>query len=246
MDSSRSNDAGVREAALAESSFQDSPFVDSSPPRDVSIADAASDARPEGGVCCAPNAVWAASALVTPDQSCPAWRLTDTSAADATVTGGALRIATSGDGEKICYVHGDAELNAATHIFIRFRMQFISGSSQTAARGGAGVIFAFGPDRKKGSVFFEDGHVFIAAGENTRGLTADVPTADAMHDYVIEVDVGAGTMVLSRDSRALLTASLYTNPEDATDFILWGEGSVVAQGVSLWESFSHTAYERCD
>jgi len=83
-------------------------------------------------------------------------------------------------------------------------------------------------------------------GARIRGMAATVPTSDAMHDYVVEVDRTTGAVTVSYDAVPTLTGSLFVNPGDTTtDLITWGEVSNVATGESIWESFEHDAYAGC-
>jgi hypothetical protein len=77
-------------------------------------------------------------------------------------------------------------------------------------------------------------------------LAATVATADAMHDYQIDVDTVSGAITVLRDGAPAVTGTMFTTPGDTTtDRVLWGDISSVAYGTSVWASFSHDALSSC-
>jgi len=191
------------------------------------------------------RAAWDASEAVLPDLDCPPWTEIDSAPADEPVLGaGGVTLATANDAENLAYVH--ERVDAGTRARIAFRMRLVSSTSSASWRSGAGVAFTFGPTRQKNSLYVGDGEIFLLSAENTRGMAASVPTTDAMHDYVIEVDRTTGAVSVSYDGTPTLTGSLFVTPSDTvTDRILWGELSMVAHGESVWESFEHDAFDGC-
>lgn len=189
-------------------------------------------------------AAWAASDAVLPDLDCPPWTTVDSAAADPVLSSAGVTVSTASNAENMAYTQ--TSIAAGSLVRIAFRMRVVSESTSASWRAGAGVIFAFGPAREKNSLYVADGEIFLLSAENIRGMAATVPTSDAMHDYVVEVDRTTGAVTVSYDAVPTLTGSLFVNPGDTTtDLITWGEVSNVATGESIWESFEHDAYAGC-
>lgn len=206
------------------------------------------DAAPvDSGVCCAPAAIWNASDGLLPNVDCPRWSGVNTAPANPTLASSGVTFSTSANGQNQYFMHTASDLFVGGDtVRIHFRMKLISSSSSVNSRSGAGIAFAFGPNRRKNFVFVEDGQIFVNSAENTRGASAAVLTTDAMHDYVVDVDVLNSTVKVSYDGTPTLSGALFVTATDTTtDYILWGEGSIYAYGTSVWETFEHDAWYPC-
>ncbi|MDP3504796.1 MAG: hypothetical protein Q8S33_30940 [Myxococcales bacterium] len=197
--------------------------------------------------CCGTTATWAATEARLPSEGCPAWGLVDTATMDNPVlANGAVTLRTRANAENLAYRMTAPAVQAGNLVSLRFRMQFVSDSANAPWRTGAGVAFSFGPTRTKNTLYIDDGEIFLLSAENTRGASATVATADAMHDYVVEVNRGTGAVSVLRDGSQVLTGSLFITATDTTtDTILFGDISLEATGESRWASFEHTAWAGC-
>jgi len=157
-----------------------------------------------------------------------------------------VTLSTSVETENQYYRQAAPDIRPGSTVRISFRMRSVSSSSSTSSRAGALVGFAFGPARSKNSLYIGTDEIFLLSAENTRGNAASVPTTDAMHDYVIDVNIGAGTVSVSYDGAPTLTGALFINaPDTTTDYITWGDGSLFATGTSVWSRFEHDAWAAC-
>jgi hypothetical protein len=123
---------------------------------------------------------------------------------------------------------------------IEARMRFVSGSSSTPAREPFQIYFTTAPSIGAALHIGPD-RISLQTSNTTLGLPAIVDTDGAFHDYRIEVTGGAITGY--QDNVQLLTGSTYNNPagNGAVQRVGFGNGSILSQGVSEWQSFSHNA-----
>jgi hypothetical protein len=190
--------------------------------------------------------VWNASDGLLPNVDCPPWTLTNNLGTGPTLAAGGMTISTSSNGNNQYFSHTASDLYFGDTVRIHFRMKLVSSSSSTTSRSAAGITFAFGPNKLKNFVFIDSGLIFINSAENTRGVSAAVATTDAMHDYVVDVDIANATVKVSYDGTPTLSGALFTTSTDtSTDYILWGEGSIYAYGTSVWETVEHDAWYPC-
>jgi len=199
-----------------------------------------------GATCCPDGASWDAADGELPSAACASWESVATNTAAPVLSAGHITLTTA-DGENLAYRQRAPQLLLADHVQLRFRMRAVSSVSGAAHRTGAGVAFAFGPNRDKNTLYIGNGEIFLLSEENTKADSEAVATSDAMHDYVIDIDRTAGTVAVSYDGTPTLTGMLFTTPSDTTtDYILWGDISSVGYGSSEWASFAHDVWSVCE
>jgi hypothetical protein len=187
---------------------------------------------------------WAASELLLPSADCPTWTAIDTAPTNPSLAAAAVTLTTGANAENMGY--SAQPVIAGSLVRMRFRMQLISSVAAAPWRSGAAVAFTFGPLFRKNTLYIGPGEIFLLSAENTRGQAATVATADAMHDYQIDVDTVSGAITVLRDGAPAVTGTMFTTPGDTTtDRVLWGDISSVAYGTSVWASFSHDALSSC-
>ena len=86
------------------------------------------------------------------------------------------------------------------------------------------------------------GYHYREIGENVAGASAAVTTTDALHVYRLEVDTETGSIEVFFDGVSKLTGKTYTDPNNSPPYILFGEGSLFATGISDWDYVTHNAY----
>ena len=198
-----------------------------------------------GATCCPDGASWDAADGELPSAACAPWELVATNTGAPVLSAGHVTLTTA-NGENLAYRQRAPQLLLADHVQLRFRMRAVSSVSGAAHRTGAGVAFAFGPNRDKNTLYIGNGEIFLLSEENTKADSEAVATSDAMHDYVIDVDRTAGTVAVSYDGTPTLSGMLFTTSSDTTtDYILWGDISSVGHGSSEWASFAHDAHVYC-
>ena len=196
---------------------------------------------------CGAAVEWAATENVLPSNDCPTWTLTDSAATDNPVLAATgVTLQTRANAENLFYGMTPPSVAAGAQVQLRFRAQLTSSSAAGAPwRTGAGVAFAFGPQRRKNSLYLGSGEIFLLSAENTRGAAATVSTS-GFHDYVVNVNTGTGAVQVLYDGVPTLTGSLFITATDTTtDYVYWGDVSSFAFGQSAWASFAHDAYLFC-
>jgi hypothetical protein len=187
---------------------------------------------------------WEATSSTFPDEASPPWnRIASGTPQAPQIADGILTIQTTANAENIVYRQTEPliDFDVANPLVIEARMRFVSGSSSAASRAPATVMVTTGP--ATGIAFFVAGdEIFLTAGEGMKGASANVDTDDAPHDYRLEIAHDGSVKVLYDDVETL-TGATYTSVNDHGSIkrILWGEGSILAFGVSEWVSFRHNA-----
>jgi hypothetical protein len=201
-----------------------------------------------GGIVCTSPAFsvsYDASLGLFPDRICPPWTLVDSyNSEDPVLSGGKLILNTSNPTTRMFYQQSD--LTLPDPFIVEFRTKLVSGSSTNPARGPITLGLTTAPN--VGALFYiENGGIFFAAGHATdgtllRGASASAPTTDAFHTYRLEVE-GNGTVSAYQDGFRKLISHTYTDAQDhgPTPRVLFGEGSLAAQGISEWEFVRHNA-----
>ncbi len=195
---------------------------------------------------CGADVAWAATENRLPSNDCPAWTLLDNSSDDPLLATSGVTLRTSANAENQWFGMTAPAIAAGGQVQLRFRMQLVSSSAVGAPwRTGAGVAFAFGPQRQKNTLYIGNGEIFLLSAENTRGMAATVTTT-GFHDYVIDVNTGTGAVQVRHDGMLVVTGSLFVTATDTqSDYVYWGEVSSFAFGQSEWASFAHDAYLFC-
>jgi len=187
------------------------------------------------------EAVWDAGSGLTPEQSCPAWMLTDDApGADPVLANGVLTLSTAANAEDMFYTQG-IPLPAPDPIVIEARVQLSSGSSSFDNRGPVAVGVTTSPNTGA-FLFLDAGQMFLTADGDVRGASASVDTEGAPHTYRMEV-TAAGFVTVAYDGTTKLAGHTFMNAAafGPTPRVLWGEGSVLAFGTEAWTSLRHNA-----
>ncbi|MBL8379692.1 MAG: PEP-CTERM sorting domain-containing protein [Burkholderiales bacterium] len=189
--------------------------------------------------------VWTAASGLLPDQVDARMALTDTATPEAPVlSGGVLTIATSSNPEFLFYSQGGTDLVVPATLTIEATMRLGAGSSSqtgtTAPRSYASIVFLTATSVGN-ALFFGPDRLFLLTGPDNLGPEVIVDTDDAFHDYVIRVS--GSTIDVYQDSILVLSGSQFTggifSGVDAR--IAFGDGTLAAQGTSLWTRFAHNA-----
>ena len=204
--------------------------------------DAATDAMIDGAIDAAPTtqSTWTAASGMTPDViGCVPWTLVDTSDEDPVLGGGELSLVNNADAETLFYSHTTV-LTMPAMLVIEAQVRYGGGTGQGIARTSTAIGFALANDMKN-TLFIRDGEIFLLTAENTADAPFATTTTDAAHTYRIEVNTTTNAITVLRDGIAVLTGSLFLSPYDVSDYITWGESSVVVNGGSHWTRVSHNA-----
>ncbi len=190
------------------------------------------------------NSVWDAARRVLPDEVCPPWTLTDTTAPEPYVLNGALRFSTPSTNSNDSYysqVGADLLAPRPDPLVIEARMRETS-STNTAGqvRRGAAIDIAVGANVGN-TVYIGDDRVLLLSAANTQGAFANVDTA-SFHDFRVEVDAD-GAIRVFRDGALLISGHTFTAAGNyGTDpRIAFGDISPAARGASEWEYVRHNA-----
>ena len=179
-----------------------------------------------------------------PNQTCPPWSLVNSEGSTGpSLSGGALIFSTGTDGSRQYYWQPDIAIPDT--LVIEFRVKLDFGSSSQVARGPIGVAVTVDPN--EGILFYIDGdEMFFAAGHGPlgqllKGSSAFVATTDGFHTYRIELTHTSVSVYY--DGQRKLFQHTYVDSADHGQVrrILFGEGSVAAQGQSEWQFIRHNA-----
>ncbi len=188
------------------------------------------------------NSVWDAARRVLPDEVCPPWTLTDTTAPEPYVLNGALRFSTPSTNTNDSYysqVGADLLAPLPDPLVIETRLRETS-STQSGARRGAAIDISVGGNVGN-TVYIGDDRVFLLSASNTIGPIATVDT-NTFHDFRVEVDAD-GDIAVFRDGALLISGHTFTAAGNygADSRIAFGDISPAARGASEWEYFRHNA-----
>jgi hypothetical protein len=194
--------------------------------------------------CCGPADYDAVLETVLPDQvRCGAWGLSNNANTELpTLAADKVHIETSSAGESMYFVHRETNLAIPDQLTIEARLQLVSGTSSTASRGPATVMWVYGANHSKNALQISASEIFLLSSENVKGPAYAMNTTSAMHDYRIVVDTELNTIAVTVDGQPALTGTNYPDPNNAAPTILWGEASMFTHGASDWERVSHNAY----
>lgn len=194
--------------------------------------------------CCNPQVDYSAASGVLPsDQICSMWSLEGSTDPEVpSFVGNALRVASSADAENMYFLQSDAVLTFPQTFVFEARMKFVSGAGSTASRAPASMAFVYGPQHMKNMLQMSATEVFILDSENVKGDAITFDTTSDFHTYRIEVDTQANTFDVFIDDELELSGETYAS--NSNDFILFGESSIYAYGISEWQYVKHNAY-RC-
>ncbi|MDA1266550.1 MAG: hypothetical protein O2816_15830 [Planctomycetota bacterium] len=186
---------------------------------------------------------WRADSGLFPDQAAPAWTLVDSATADPVLAGGELELCTTEFGHSMYYRQDAADLALPALWVIEFTMQYVSGDSDTnnacgPAREPAVVAFELA-NANVGRLHIGQDRLMINSACCTSGATVNLPTADAFHDYRLEIDTSGGGFEVYRDGVQVLTGSVLLGCTSAGTHLFWGEASSLTLGCHRWRSFSH-------
>jgi hypothetical protein len=183
---------------------------------------------------------WNAPSGVLPNQIATPWTLFEDATPELPVlSGGVLTLSTTPDAERMIYSHSGSTVDMSGNFYIEARLKRVSGSTSSPNR--APISIGFTTTGSFGNILFigNDEVFFINSGD-VKGPTASVQTDDAFHTYRIEVS-SIGGITLLRDNMAILSASTINNVglNGSVPIVFWGDGTLLAQGVSEWQSFEH-------
>ncbi|MEM7167978.1 MAG: LamG-like jellyroll fold domain-containing protein [Planctomycetota bacterium] len=189
--------------------------------------------------CCSVDYAWNIASGVLPDETCMPWTvfLSGGSTAQTTATHMALSTTTTGD---------DAEIRQAVTApdtwVIEARMQLISGSSATANRAPASIVFNAGP--LTGNMLnIDHDEIFLLSDCSTAAPAAIVDTNDAFHTYRIEVRGNTIEVYYDNGPTPVLTSTTFTEASPdcffGSPFLRIGDTAGAAQGESHWEYLAH-------
>lgn len=195
--------------------------------------------------CCDAQVSYTASGSVLPsDDACSPWTLTDTADPEVpTFNGGALRVASSADAEHMYFIHSAANLSFPDVFVFEARMKFVSGTGSTASRAPASMGFVYGAQHMKNMLQMSATEVFILESENVKGDKITFDTTSDFHTYRIVADTQTNTLQVFIDDVLELSGNSFADP-NSDPFVLFGESSLYAYGVSEWQFAKHNAY-RC-
>lgn len=187
---------------------------------------------------------WSALSGLTPDQISPPYtQVLVEAAAPPLLDSGVLTISTSQDADNAFFLQIEPLVYTASEFSIEFECRLISGSSSSNVRGPI-LLFVTVTDSVGILLIIDIDEVFFVVGPTTPGEIAVVDTNDASHVYRLEHD-GSGGFTLFHDDLEILNATAFNDlaTHGSQMRIGWGEGSILAHGVSEWTSFGHTAVD---
>lgn len=194
------------------------------------------------GACCAAANYQASSGLL-PSAACPAWALTNSTPAEVpSLSANTLRLASGADAENMYYVQQGPTLSVPATYTIEARMRLVSGAASTPSRAPAAIAFSFGPTHQKNMLQIAANQVFILSAENTKADAVTFNTTSEFHVYKLVINTAQQTLQVFIDGILELTGSTFADPSAASDYVIFGEQSVYAYGLSYWDYVTHNAY----
>ena len=195
--------------------------------------------------CCDPQVSYlASSGLLPSEEACAPWTLSDSAEPEVpTFNGGGVRVSTSADAENMYFIQGGENLSFPKTFVFEARMKLVSGAGSTTSRAPASMGFVYGTQHMKNMLQMSATQVFILESENVKGDTMTFDTTSDFHTYKLVVDTEANTLQVFIDDQLELTGNTYADPS-SNPFVLFGESSIYANGVSEWQFAKHNAY-RC-
>ncbi|MFG0283589.1 MAG: GC-type dockerin domain-anchored protein [Phycisphaerales bacterium JB039] len=198
--------------------------------------------------------LWAAASGLLPDAADCRMTLVDSSEPeDPSLGAGLLTISNDDDPELMYYIMQGRALEVPARSEVTVRMRYVSGVSATELRTSAVIGITTEPNVGM-ALFVGEGEIFVVDGSAQRAGSAAAATSDAVHEYTIVIDGTApgDSYTIFQDGAALITARLATSPGTfgSVTRVFFGDGTLLARGVSEWESVSHNLarefYPDCD
>ena len=189
------------------------------------------------------NSHWYASSCLLPQKISPPWNLFDSVAdSDPVQSDGILTLASDGFvADSMFYSQSSSVVDTLGPFFIEARLRYVSGFTTNAARSHIGIFVT--TDQNTGNSFqIDKDSVFFNVGTLIPGKKISVDTDDEFHTYRIEYN-GKGQFRVLYDGNEILTESAYFSPSDhgPNQRIGWGDGTILASGISEWKYFRHNA-----
>ncbi len=185
---------------------------------------------------------WEAASGLTPDQleHGPELFLSGNVPAPA-LADDALTITTTANAENVFYLQAEPLVETDRPFTFEFEMRLVSGASSADARGPVSIFITF-EDAWGMLLSIDVDAVFFSSAPGVRGEVANVDTDEAAHTYRLQHD-GARNLTLFYDGDEILSAAAYQSQADhgTLDRFGWGEGTLLAYGVSEWYSVHHDA-----
>ena len=196
---------------------------------------------------------WSAASGLLPDQvDCRMTLIDSSEPEDPSLAGGLLTLGNDSNPELMYYIMRDKAISVPAKPEVTVRMRYVSGASSGSLRSNAVIGITTAPEVGM-ALFIAEGEVF-AIDEVSRIGSAAVPTSDAVHEYTIALDgtAAGASFTVFQDGAPLFTAPLTVSVGSfgALPRVFFGDGTLLAHGVSEWESLSHNMaaehYADCD
>lgn len=190
---------------------------------------------------------WSATSGLRPDQSSPYWALNYTIPVTMpTISGGVMELATAAKTSREFFTFGPGGILMPDALSIEFGARFVSSVANQNTFSPLSVYFCLG--NGLGSAFYLGADdTWLAAPNQSRGVSASVDTDNTLHTYRIEVSgstPGSTVNVFYDNSANPLLTSTVVHDEAVygnSPQIGFGDSSTKDSGVSEWSFLWHNA-----